>query len=172
MEFRYATESDAPFLADINHQLIQDEWDGGGMSLERLERRMRRWLADDDYQAILFLEDGETVAYSLVSTDEDSAYIRHFYVLREHRRGGVGRRAVDLLLREIIPPGLRVTLDVLASNRAGHGFWRSAGFTDYAIRMELLPASAAAAEPTWVDSQPFDPHPPKEQASTDTRSAD
>ena len=63
MEFRYAVESDAPFLADINRQLIEDEWDGGGMSLERLEARMRRWLADEEYRAVLFLEGGETVAY-------------------------------------------------------------------------------------------------------------
>ena len=46
----------------------------------------------------------------------------------------------------IIPPHVRVTLDVLASNRAGHRFWRSVGFTDYAVRMERVPA-AAAAEP-------------------------
>jgi GNAT superfamily N-acetyltransferase len=146
MEFRYAAESDAPFLADINRQLIEDEWEGGGMSLEGLERRMRRWLAEDDYQAILFQEGGETVAYALVSVDDDSAYIRHFFVLHEHRRGGVGRRAVELLLREIIPPHVRVTLDVLASNRAGHRFWRSVGLTDYAIRMERVPTSSPAAD--------------------------
>jgi GNAT superfamily N-acetyltransferase len=144
MEFRYAAESDAPFLADINRQLIEDEWDGGGMSLERLEERMRRWLADGDYTAVLFVEEGATVAYSLVSLDEDSAYVRHFFVLHEHRGRGVGRRAVELLFREIIPPTMRVTLDVLASNRTGHGFWRSVGFRDYAIRMERLPSESPA----------------------------
>lgn len=143
MEYRYATQDDAPFLADINRQLIEDEWDGGGMSLERLESRMRRWLEDGDYQAILFQEEGATVAYSLVSVDEDSAYIRHFFVLHEHRTRGVGRRAVEVLFRDIIPPTMRVTLDVLASNRTGHGFWRSVGFSDYAVRMErpAIPAS-------------------------------
>jgi GNAT superfamily N-acetyltransferase len=142
MEFRYGVESDAPLLADINRQLIEDEWGGGGMSLERLEERMRRWLAEDDYKAVLFLEDGATVAYSLVSVDEDdSAFIRHFFVLHEHRGRGVGRRAMETLLREIIPPTARVTLDVLASNEGGHQFWRSVGFRDYAIRMERLPAA-------------------------------
>ncbi len=145
MEYRIAAEADAPFLADINRQLIEDEWDGGGMSLERLEARMRRWLADDEYRAVLFLEGGETVAYSLVSLDEDSAYIRHFFVLHEHRAKGVGRRAIQVLFREIIPPAFRVTLDVLASNRTGHGFWQSVGFRDYAIRMERLPASESEA---------------------------
>lgn len=145
MEYRYAVQDDAPLLADINRQLIQDEWDGGGMSLERLEARMRRWLADDEYRAVLFLEDGATVAYSLVSVDEDSAYIRHFFVLHEHRGKGVGRRAIEILLRDVIPPAVRVTLDVLASNRTGQAFWRSVGFHDYAVRMERLPASEAAS---------------------------
>lgn len=145
VEYRYAVQDDAPFLAEINRQLIQDEWDGGGMSLERLEARMRRWLADDEYRAVLYLEDGATVAYSLVSVDEDSAYIRHFFVLHEHRGKGVGRRAIEILLRDIVPPAVRVTLDVLASNRAGQAFWRSVGFHDYAVRMERLPSSGAAS---------------------------
>jgi GNAT superfamily N-acetyltransferase len=143
MEIRYAQESDAPFLADINRQLIEDEWDGGGMSLARLEERMLRWIREDDYQAILFLEDGATVAYSMVSIEDDSAYIRHFFVLKDHRGKGVGRRAIQTLLARVIPPTARVTLDVLASNRTGHQFWKSVGFGDYAIRMEHLPREAA-----------------------------
>ena len=142
MEFRHAVDDDAPLLAEINQQLIQDEWGGGGMPLEHLERRMRRWIEEGDYKAVLFLEDGETVAYSLVSIDDDSAYIRHFFVLHQHRGHGVGRRALEMLLREIIPRDVRVTLDVLASNTVGHAFWQSVGFTDYAIRMELLPEVA------------------------------
>jgi GNAT superfamily N-acetyltransferase len=139
--YRRAVEADAPFLADINRQLIADEWGGGGMSLERLEERMRRWLADDEYRALLFEEDGTTVAYALVSIDDDSAYIRHFFVLPEHRGGGTGRRAIETLFREVIPPTVRVTLDVLASNQAGHAFWRSVGFRDHAIRMERIPGA-------------------------------
>ena len=141
MRFRYAVEADAPLLAQINRQLIDDEWGGGGMSLEGLEDRIRGWIADGGYHAILFQEQEEIVAYALVSVDEDSAYIRHFFVLHEHRIRGVGRRAVEILFRDIIPPTARVTLDVLASNRAGHRFWHSVGFTNYSIRMERLPTA-------------------------------
>ena len=139
MDYRIAVDSDAPLLADINQQLIQDEWGGGGMPLEHLEARMRRWIEEGDYKAIVFLEGGKTVAYSLVSIDEDSAYIRHFFVLHEHRGRGYGRRAIGTLLGEIIPADLRITLDVLASNQVGHAFWKSVGFSDYAIRMERNP---------------------------------
>lgn len=145
MEVRHAGEADVALLADINQQLIEDEWSGDPMSLDRLESRMRRWLAEGDYQALLFLEAGATVAYCLVSVDNDSAFIRHFFVLREHRGRGIGRGAVEILLQQIIPPTARVTLDVLASNRTGHLFWRSVGFADYAIRMERLPNSATPA---------------------------
>ena len=147
MDYRDAVDADAPMLAEINRQLIEDEWGGGGMSLERLEARVRRWLSEGEYRAVLFQEDGADVAYALVSIDDedDSAYIRHFFVLHAHRRGGVGRRAATTLLREIIPAAARVTLDVLASNAAGHAFWQSVGFRDYSVRMERLPAPAADA---------------------------
>ena len=65
----------------------------------------------------------------------------------------MGRRAIELLFREIIPPTARVTLDVLASNHGGHRFWRSVGFSDYAIRMERHPA-ATAADPSSPASDP------------------
>jgi ribosomal protein S18 acetylase RimI-like enzyme len=154
MDIRYASEADAPFLAEINRQLIEDEWGGGGMSLERLEARMLRWIRDDEYRAVLFQEDDGTVAYALVSLDDDSAFIRHFFVLKEHRGRGVGRRAIDTLFERVIPSGFRTTLDVLASNQGGHRFWQSVGFGDYAIRMERLPPDGGGDAEARVDPEP------------------
>jgi GNAT superfamily N-acetyltransferase len=142
MTHRGATDADIPALAAINRQLVEGE-SGGGMSQQRAESRLRRWLAEGDYRAVIFEERGAMVAYALVSTDdESSAYIRQFFVLPEHRGTGVGRRAIELLLREIVPPTARVTLDVLASNPGAHAFWRSVGFTDYAVRMEREPTES------------------------------
>lgn len=146
MDYREAVEADAPLLARINRQLIDDEWGGGGMSVERLEARARDWIAGDEYRALLFAEGGATVAYALVSVDEDSAYIRHFFVMPEHRGRGTGRRVLGILFRDVVPPTARVTLDVLASNTVGHRFWRSVGFGDYSIRMERLPAPSATTD--------------------------
>lgn len=140
MTCRDATASDAPLLARANQELIREEWRGEGMSLPRLEERMRRWITEEDYRAVVFEEGEAAVAYCLFSVDEESAYIRHFFVFPEHRGRGVGSGAMRRLLDDLIPRTARVTLDVLAANRAGHAFWRSAGFTDYSVRMERLPA--------------------------------
>lgn len=141
---RDASAAEARLLADINRQLIEDEWGGGGMSVEALEARMRRWISEDEYRAIVFEQRKTIVAYALVSIEEDSAYIRHFFVLRDHRGSGLGRQAIAVLFDKVIPRDVRVTLDVLASNRVGYDFWRSMRFVDYAIRMERLPDESPA----------------------------
>jgi GNAT superfamily N-acetyltransferase len=144
MESRDAVDADAPMLAQFNEQLVQDEWGGGSMSLERLEERVRRRINDDEYRVLLFRERGNDVAYALVTADDESAFIHHFYVVPEYRGEGIGREALDLLFREVVPPTARVTLDVLAANESGHAFWQSAGFTDYSVRMERLPTVLAS----------------------------
>ncbi len=144
MEIRDAVEADAPMLAAFNQQLVQDEWGGGSMSLEQLTERMRRRIVDDEYRVVLFRERGNDVAYALVTADDESAFIHHFYVTPDYRGEGVGREAMEMLFREVIPPTARVTLDVLANNESGRTFWRSAGFSDYSVRMERLPTVLAS----------------------------
>jgi ribosomal protein S18 acetylase RimI-like enzyme len=144
MDIRDAVEADAPMLAGINARLIEDEWGGGTMSLERLEERMRRRINDDEYRVLLFHERGNDVAYALVTADDESAFIHHFYVMPDYRGDGLGREALELLFREVIPPTARVTLDVLASNESGRAFWRAAGFNEYSVRMERAPTVLAS----------------------------
>lgn len=145
MEIRDAVEADAPMLAEFNQQLVQDEWGGGSMSLERLAERMRRRIIDDEYRVLLFHDRGNDIAYALITADDESAFIHHFYVLPEYRGDGRGRQAMDMLLRDVIPPTARVTLDVLAGNESGRAFWRDAGFTDYSVRMERTPTVLASS---------------------------
>ena len=136
MDYRVATVDDAPLLADLNRQLIQDEAHRNPMTLDELEARMRGWLASGEYAAILFAEESAAVAYALYRDDGDSIYLRQFFVSRDHRRRGIGRAAMALLLQDVLPRGKRVRLDVLVGNQRAHQFWRSVGFADYAITME------------------------------------
>lgn len=134
---RAATTDDAPLLAELNHQLIRDEGHRNQMSVTELESRMKNWL-DTDYRAVLFAEGSEIVSYALYRPEGDAAYLRQFFVCQKHRRRGIGRKAMAILLAEELSPFARVYLEVLAQNAVGQAFWRAVGFHDYATTMEVI----------------------------------
>ncbi len=139
MTFRYATGADLDLLALWNHELIQDEGHRNPMTLPELADRMRAWVAGH-YRAVLFICENAPVAYAVFRCDGSEVYLRHFFVAREHRRRGFGRQAVGLLSKQVWPPRMRVTVEVLVHNQAAHAFWKAVGFSDYAITLEKMPA--------------------------------
>ena len=135
LTFRHATLDDAALLTELNQQLIQDEGHRNRMTFAELEGRMRTWLKTD-YQAVLFEQAAEIVAYAVYRPEQGATYLRQFFVKRQRRRQGIGRAAMRLLLHKIIAPGARVYLDVLVDNSPARQFWRSIGFKDYALTLE------------------------------------
>jgi ribosomal protein S18 acetylase RimI-like enzyme len=138
MKWRLATKRDGRILAEMNHQLIADEGHRNPMSVAELEGRMRDWLGEA-YEAILFEDGGQVVAYALYRLEAGEVYLRHFFVARQRRRQGLGRQAMALLRHDIWPKAERLTVSVLAHNEAGVKFWRSIGYRDYCLTMEMLP---------------------------------
>lgn len=139
LKHRPARLNDAALLAEMNQQLIQDEGHRNRMTLPELERRMRGWLAGE-YRATLFELAGEPVAYALHRAQEDCIYLRQFFVVRAHRRQGLGKRAMEILLMQVWSPRQRIVLDVLVGNSAGRAFWKALGFQVYCLTMERPPA--------------------------------
>lgn len=132
---RRATAADIQTLAELNAQLIVDEGSDNPMTVPQLAERMSEWLAGR-YRAVLFDIESEAAAYVLYRDDGESVYVRHFFVTRAHRRSGVGREAMTLLMNEVFPPEKRVVVDVLARNARGLAFWHALGFTDYLLTLE------------------------------------
>ena len=147
MTFWFATADDCPLLAQLNHQLIQDEGHRNRMRVAELERRMRDWLAGD-YRAVLFEERNEVVAYALFRELPDEVYLRQLFVVRHRRREGIGRRALHALRTEVWPKDMRLTVEVLVANARGVAFWRSVGYADYALTLEIMPDSLPGQNPT------------------------
>lgn len=139
MKSRTAITDDYPMLAAWNHQLIQDEGHRNPMSVAELEQRMREWLTSGEYQALLFDDNDETVAYALFRETEKEIYLRQFFVTPHRRREGIGRRAIKQLFIEYWPQNKRWTVDVLAQNQTAISFWRAMGYTDYALTLEIMP---------------------------------
>ncbi|MBW2142374.1 MAG: GNAT family N-acetyltransferase, partial [Deltaproteobacteria bacterium] len=99
MIYRQAKIEDSRTLAELNHQLIRDEGHWNPMTVPELENRMRDWLADV-YRAIIFQGDEDILAYALYREDDTLIYLRQFFVIRNRRRQGIGRRAMDILRHE------------------------------------------------------------------------
>ena len=99
---------------------------------------MRNWI-ETDYTAILFQEDSKPIAYALFREQPQEIYLRQFFVVRNRRRQGIGRMAMQILLSKIWPKGKRLTVEVLAANTAAVAFWRAIGYSDYALTLEIMP---------------------------------
>jgi GNAT superfamily N-acetyltransferase len=136
-----AGDGDVERLAVLNHQLIRDEGHRNRMSIPELAERMRGWLAAG-YAAAIFESEGETVAYALFRERPDEVYLRQLYVVRERRRQGIGRAAMEILRDQIWPTGKRLTVDVLVKNEPAVAFWHAVGYRDYALTLEILPGDS------------------------------
>jgi GNAT superfamily N-acetyltransferase len=149
LQYRTASATDVALLARMNRQLIEDEGHRNRMTLPELEERLRQWLAAA-YTAVIFEQGATPVAYALFRPEAASIYLRHFFVARQYRRQGIGRQAMRLLLSEVWPAGWRITLEVLVHNQRGHAFWRTLGFQEYALTLEMLREAPLPAEESHI----------------------
>jgi predicted acetyltransferase len=134
--YRFPTPAEYALLAELNWQLIRDEGHRNPMTVAELEERIRGWL-QGEYQAVLFQIAGAVVAYALYQERSDEIYLRQFFVVRGKRRQGIGRQAIEILRSRIWPAGKRLTVDVLVDNQPAVAFWRSVGYRDYCLTLEI-----------------------------------
>jgi GNAT superfamily N-acetyltransferase len=138
IEFQFATLRDSGLLAELNHQLIQDEGHRNRMTVAELESRMNGWLAGE-YRAVLAEIDCEVAAYALFRDQPDEIYLRQLFVVRPRRRQGIGRLVMSFLRERVWPKNKRLTVEVLVANQAAVAFWRSMGYSDYCLTLEIMP---------------------------------
>ncbi|WP_287208794.1 GNAT family N-acetyltransferase [Mesorhizobium sp.] len=73
----------------------------------------------------------------------NASFLRQFYISRQHRRSGIGRRALELLIRSRFNDKSRIFLEVLETNAGGKAFWSRTGFVPYSTIMERVVEKAA-----------------------------
>jgi predicted acetyltransferase len=88
---------------------------------------------------VIFEDGGAVVAYALYCEQPEEVYLRQLFVVRGRRRQGIGRQAVEILRSQIWPKNRRLTVGVLVGNTAAVAFWRSVGYRDYSLTLEILP---------------------------------
>ena len=130
---RPATLADTDLLAAMNKQLIEDEGHDNPMTVQQLIERMEGFLSRD-YTALLFADsDGVTVGYALINKATDPLYLRQFFICRDERRKGYGRRFFYKMLDYL---GVEtIDIEVLAWNDTGKAFWESLNFKPRSVYM-------------------------------------
>lgn len=136
LSFRYARVEDAALLAPLNAQLIRDEGHRNSMSEAQLAERLAAWLRSD-YSAVIVESDKAIVGYALWRTGPEFTYLRQLFIIPALRRSGVGRQTLNWLWQNAWVGSPRLRIDVLIGNTAAISFWRSTGFHDYCLTMEM-----------------------------------
>jgi GNAT superfamily N-acetyltransferase len=108
------------------------------MTVPELRERMSGWIGGE-YRAVVFGPAVGPVAYALYKESPTEVYLRQLFVRRDRRRQGIGRESV-IALRRLWPRSKRLTVEVLTANECGVAFWRSVGYKDYCLTLEIVPA--------------------------------
>jgi hypothetical protein len=61
------------------------------------------------------------------------------FVRRDRRRKGTGQEANEILRYQLWPRHKRLTVEVLTANVPAVAFWRSVGYRDYCLTLEITP---------------------------------
>jgi GNAT superfamily N-acetyltransferase len=108
------------------------------MTVPELRERMRGWLGGE-YKAVIFGPEADPVAYALYRETATEVYLRQLFVRRDRRREGIGRAAMEVLRSQVWPRRKRLTVEVLTANLRAVAFWRSIGYKDYCLTLEIMP---------------------------------
>ncbi|MBW5446524.1 GNAT family N-acetyltransferase [Cohnella sp. CFH 77786] len=128
------SDEDLELLANLNRQLIEDEQHDNIMNLQQLKERMSMFIRSD-YQAYLFKDHGAVRGYALVNLRRNPLYLRHFFICRDCRRAGYGKRAFKQLMSFLQIS--EIDIEVMYWNERGRAFWKSLGFKERSIYMRL-----------------------------------
>jgi len=143
LAFRWATADDCDRLGAWNRELIDDELHDNPMNARELADRMRGWLAAE-FRAVIFEQRGVPVAYALFREIPEGMHLRQFFVVRTERRRGIGTGALALLRLHVFAPDKRVLVEAMERNFGGLAFWRSMGFVDRYVGLELAASPRTA----------------------------
>ncbi len=136
LKFRFATESDVPWLAKMNQELILDEGHRNKMTLAELEQRMSDFL-QNEYDAVIASFRQTDIGYALYKQNPEWLYLRQIFIIKSMRHKGLGRKFIEWLKNNPWKECKRIRTDVLVGNVVGIDFWKAVGFKEYCIILEM-----------------------------------
>lgn len=135
MSIRPAGIDDLDALARMNVDLRADERIDNVMTDAEVKNRMRGFLRGKTYRVHVFQENSGIVGYSVVDITKTPAYMRQFFIDRNSRRKGLGRKFFHMLMGAL---GVdTIDVEVLAWNEAAVEFYKKIGFSPRYVGMRL-----------------------------------
>ncbi len=135
MSIRPAYIDDLDTLTRMNVELRADERIDNVMTDAEVKERMRGFLLGKTYRIHVFLEDSGIVGYSVVDVTKTPVYMRQFFIDRNSRRRGLGRKFFHMLVGVLDVEAIDV--EVLAWNETAVEFYKKIGFSRRYVGMRL-----------------------------------
>jgi ribosomal protein S18 acetylase RimI-like enzyme len=135
MELQKAVIENCDELVEMNNQLVIDEQFDVILPQDKMIERMQDFIQGSVYDCYLMVHDNVVCGYCLVDTTKTPLYLRHLFVKKEHRRKGLGKKTIQMLLQMYKTDSLDI--EVMAWNANALKFYESIGFKPRFIGMRI-----------------------------------
>ncbi|HPX26810.1 MAG TPA: GNAT family N-acetyltransferase [Treponemataceae bacterium] len=135
MQLQKAVIENCDELVEMNNQLVIDEQFDVILPEDKMIERMKDFIQGSVYDCYLMVHDNVVCGYCLVDTTKTPLYLRHLFVKKEHRRKGLGKKTIQMLLEMYKTDSLDI--EVMAWNSNALEFYTSIGFTPRFIGMRI-----------------------------------
>ena len=135
MELQKAVIEDCDELVEMNNQLVIDEQFDVILPEDKMIERMKDFIQGSVYDCYLMVHENSHCGYCLVDRTKTPLYLRHLFVKKEHRRKGLGKKTIQMLLEMCKTDSLDI--EVMAWNANAIKFYESIGFTPRFIGMRI-----------------------------------
>lgn len=139
MQLRRAHSNDCKVLAALHNACLQQHWSEGDFLAWVQDARYHLWVAE---------RLDTIVGYLVARVVQEEAEIVAIGVDAPHRREGVGRALLDVLLAK--PDMTRCFLEVSKSNEAAVRLYERRGFVPLGVRLHYYADGADALVMQWV----------------------
>jgi ribosomal protein S18 acetylase RimI-like enzyme len=154
--FQFASRSDAPVIASLSRDLIEE-----GLGWQYRTERIRELIGDTETIALVGRGGESTIGFSIMTFGDERAHLVLLAVRPAYQRRGIARRMTQWLVESAATAGIAsIHVELRVRNKAAYEFYRSIGFAETlrlagyyrgretAIRMmRMLRAPRIALEP-------------------------
>ena len=147
---RLADESDAPRIADMSRDLIEQ-----GLGWSWRGHRVLRCIRDADINVLVASFHGRTVGFAIMSYRDEEAHLLLFAVDPRFGRRGIGSALLRWLEQSALVAGIgQVYLESRVTNAAARAFYKLHGYREVQLVQHYyqgVEASVRLAKDLWLE---------------------